>query len=165
MKSDHFQIVRFQKEQSLKRLAELDDVNIKNDRGESLLQAAIAYKNRPAALELIRRGIDVNSQDSKGLTALHYAAAWNDAETARAILEAGGDLSIVTGLGKTPVLDAVFNSKGRDYAVLEAMMDHGAIRFVDVPDVYGNSARSFAERLGYPGALELMARHEGRAKP
>lgn len=154
---DFFQLVRRYEPNSLSSLRTLENINIRNDSGENLLHAAIAYSNLNAASDLIQRGIDVNAKNLKGATPLHYAGVYQIAAIAQLILDHGGNFEIADEHGNTPLWTAVFNARGK-YDVVDVLLTKGARTIARLKNKHGRSPIDFAKQIG---DTELVKRLEG----
>ena len=83
-------------------LAELTDVNIKNNKGRSPLHSAARWGYIRVIQHLLDRGADVNAQDAEGNTPLHHAAEGCKAKAAELLLRRGADPTARNKEGKTP---------------------------------------------------------------
>ncbi|QGQ23952.1 ankyrin repeat domain-containing protein [Gimesia benthica] len=156
MSTDPFNAVELKKPDALEIIEALDDINIRDDYGATLLHSAIAYDNTPVGLELIRRGLDVNAKTKKGLTPLHFCAIYQNLELTRAILENGGDLSIADKNGNTPLLDAVGNPK-RTYDLLKLFAEYSNPEIASQKNNYGISPLELAKNMGDEAAVGIIS--------
>lgn len=67
----------------------------------------------------------VNLRDTAGWTALHFAAQEGSIEIAKLLIEAGAEIDAQDSHGNTPLMKAVFNSKGQGDMIL-LLRQHGA---------------------------------------
>lgn len=155
MQPDYFQAVRWDGENAIDLLTDLDDINITGEEGLNLLHMAVAWKNKTCASELIKRGINLNHQENDGQTPLHYSAEHSSAEMAEAILSNGGDMNITDNHGNTPLWTAVFNAKG-DYAVLRAFAKFDYSRALNIKNTAGRSPLDFAKQIGDKNIEEIF---------
>jgi|WetSurMetagenome_2_1015567.scaffolds.fasta_scaffold18843_5 uncharacterized protein len=101
------------------------DINIRNERDESLLHRSIVTKHSKISINLIDRSIDVNVKNYRGESVLHYLCDHPDLVIAQKVLENGGDLTIKDIWGNTPLWCAVFNSRGK-YEIVKLFMKYGS---------------------------------------
>jgi ankyrin repeat protein len=101
------------------------DINVRNDRGESLLHRSIVGRHRRISIDLIDKSINVNIKNNKGETVLHYLCDHPDIVIAQRILEKGGNLSIKDDWGNAPLWCAVFNSHG-NYELVKLFLKFGS---------------------------------------
>lgn len=153
--ADVFQSIRRDGAAALKWIANVDDLQIKNDSRQSLLHVAIAAGNRPAIESLLTAGIDVHAVDENGQTALHYAAAHNNLDAAEQILLRGGDASMVDLHGNTALWTAVFNARGR-YDMVTAILNHGGRSSITTKNKHGKSPLDFAQQIGDEVLVSLL---------
>jgi len=79
--------------------------------GDELVEA-VKNRDRTAALDLLRQGVDVNTPQPDGTTALAWAARWDDLEIADLLIRAGGDPNTANDYGVTPLSMACTNGSG-----------------------------------------------------
>jgi len=152
-KIDIFQIVRLGENEEFFRLIQQVDIDQVNEFGENLLHEAIAYDNRDAALELIRRGIDVNHQSSKGLSPLHYAVSRNNLIITKALLDKKANLALQDLHGNQPLWTAILSPKV-DYEIVRILMQHGADP--DHVNKYGKSSLLLAKEMKDSELLSIL---------
>lgn len=155
MTTDPFHAVELKKPDALNVIEALDDINIRDMFGSTLLHSAIAYDNASIGLVLIQKGIDVNAKTKKGLTPLHFCAIYQNMELTRAILENGGDPSIADKHGNTPLLDAVSEPKGT-HEFLRLLADFCDPDLAVQKNNYGNSPISLAKEMGDDEAVKII---------
>jgi len=93
--------------------------------GRTPLHYAASHGMDNEVATLIGLGQNPNAKDDDGWTPLHFAAQSNSAECVKLLLEAGADASFVDLYGNSPLLRAVFSSKG-DGAVIRELRAAGA---------------------------------------
>jgi ankyrin repeat protein len=121
---DIFQVVRRDDEKTLLDALQINNINVINERKETLLHQAIVY-NPSVSFVLIEHGINVNWQSNDGSTPLHYTAWHKQLDIAKKIIEKGGNLNLVDKQGNNPLWYAVFFAKGH-YDLVRLLMKHGA---------------------------------------
>jgi ankyrin repeat protein len=86
-----------------------------------------AARDGDAALleRLITGGADVNALDVNRWTPLHFAAQAVSPAVAAKLIEAGANVAVRDRFGNTPLLRAVFSSRG-DGTVIELLLSAGA---------------------------------------
>ena len=107
--------------QALKDYLAKGDVNIKNERGMSLLHYAISFSNQEIFDLLLENFIDINIQDSRGDTAAHYCVINDKMGFLKTLIRKGCDLKIQNDDGQSPLFKAC--SLGREemvYLLLES---------------------------------------------
>ena len=106
--------------QSLREYLQVGDVNVKNERGMSLLHYAISFGNADIFDLLLENFIDVNIQDSKGDTPAHYCIINNKMSFLKTLIRKNCDLKLQNFDGQSPLFKAC--SLGREemvYLLLE----------------------------------------------
>ena len=81
----------------------LDDVNIRNENGYTLLMLASFGANREIVRMLLDAGADVDIQTDDGWTVLMVASRGDDAEIVKMLLEAGSDVALRSQNGLTAI--------------------------------------------------------------
>ncbi len=107
--------------QALKDYLAKGDVNVKNERGMSLLHYAISFSNAEIFDLLLENFIDINIQDSRGDTAAHYCVINDKMGFLKTLIRKGCDLKIQNNDGQSPLFKAC--SLGREemvYLLLES---------------------------------------------
>lgn len=107
--------------QALKDYLLKGDVNVKNERGMSLLHYAISFSNSEVFDLLLENFIDINIQDSRGDTAAHYCVINDKMGFLKTLIRKGCDLKIQNNDGQSPLFKAC--SLGREdmvYLLLES---------------------------------------------
>ncbi|KAI3316990.1 hypothetical protein HD806DRAFT_516321 [Xylariaceae sp. AK1471] len=79
------------------------NVNIRNDRGDTLLHSAIDHGNEAVVRLLLDNGANTNIQNDRGDTPLHDAACIGDEAIIRLLLDNGANTNIENELGGTPL--------------------------------------------------------------
>ena len=107
--------------QALKDYLKTGDVNVKNERGMSLLHYAISFSNNEVFEMLLENFIDINIQDGRGDTAAHYCVIHDKIGFLKTLIRKGCDLKIQNFDGQSPLFKAC--SLGREemvYLLLES---------------------------------------------
>lgn len=86
--------------------------------GRTPLHLAALNADAQGLEEGLRAGIPPDDADREGFTALHFAAQNHSVTEARLLLEAGATVDQVNKCGNSPLITAVFNSKGRGEMIL-----------------------------------------------
>ena len=76
---------------------------------------------------LCDHGADVNAQCMDGATALYSAARNGRLECVQMLLEHGADPNLATNREVTPLLTVVINAKPQSAAIVEALLQAGAV--------------------------------------
>ena len=108
--------------QALREYLETGDINIKNERGMSLIHYAIVFANSEVFNLLLDNYIDINIQDSHGETPTHYCVVNNRMGFLKTLIRKGCDLNLKNNEGQTPLFKAC--TLGREemvYLLLESM--------------------------------------------
>lgn len=106
---------------ALKNYLETGDVNVKNERGMSLLHYAIVFSNTEMVDLLLDNYINVNIQDNHGDTPAHLCVINNRMSFLKTLIRYGADLSVKNNEGQTPLFKAC--ALGREtmvYLLLES---------------------------------------------
>ena len=90
----------------IKRYLEKEDINIRNEKGQSLLISAILYNNYEIFDLLLDNFINVNIKDNFGLTAAHYAVINNHLGFLKTLIRSKADLDIVDNDGENVLYKA-----------------------------------------------------------
>ena len=107
--------------QALKEYLEKGDINVKNERGMSLLHYVISFSNSEMFDLLLDNYIDINIQDAHGDTAAHYCVINEKIGFLKTLIRKGCDLNIQNNDGQSPLFKAC--SLGREemvYLLLES---------------------------------------------
>jgi ankyrin repeat protein len=159
MNIDYFEAMRRGFYGNNKDLPDGLDLGQVNDSKQSLLHAAVAFKDSTVASQLILKGIDVNLSDENGQTPLHYCAIYGDLAVAELILRSGGDMSKVDKYGNTALWTAVFNARG-NYTFVEKLLEMGGHKYASTKNTHGISPLQFAERINDRSLLKLLEHYK-----
>ena len=97
------------------------DINIKNERGMSLIHYAIIFNNSEIFDLLLENFININIQDKYGDTPIHYCVVNNRIGFLKSLIRNGADVTIKNNDGQAPLFKAC--SLGREemiYLLLES---------------------------------------------
>lgn len=97
------------------------DVNVKNERGMSLIHYAIIFNNSEIFDLLLENFININIQDKYGDTPIHYCVVNNRIGFLKSLIRNGADVTIKNNDGQAPLFKAC--SLGREemiYLLLES---------------------------------------------
>ena len=83
------------------------------------------YNNTDLLKWLIDNGANINHQDRNGFSALHFAVKEQHFDTAEILIKNKADLELKDSNGNTPLMVAIFNSKG-DYKIVTLFIESGA---------------------------------------
>ncbi|MBN73831.1 MAG: hypothetical protein CME32_31630 [Gimesia sp.] len=155
MSTNPFNAVELKKQNTLEIIRLIEDINVRDEYGATLLHSAIAYENTPIGLDLIKKGIDVNAKTKKGLTPLHFCTIYQNVELMRAILNNGGDTSITDNSGNTPLLNAVGEPK-RTYEFLNLLAKFCKPEIAFQKNNSGISPLELAKRMGDNEAVAII---------
>jgi len=95
-----------------------DDVNTKDEYGQTGLMKAVIYTQYNSVVDLLLNtpNIDVNQKDNKGRCALHLAFTWENIEAVKLLLNAPNiDVNILDNNGASAVHLAVYKENVYDY--------------------------------------------------
>ena len=117
----------------------------------SLIWASF-YNNTDLLKWLIDNGANINHQDRNGFSALHLIGKRQNYEVAVILTNKKADLELKDCNGNTPLMDAIFNSKG-DYKIVELFIKSGAN--LDNTNFHDMTPRLLAESMaGFDYNLE-----------
>lgn len=97
--------------QSLREYLELGDVNKINERGISLLHAAILFNNSEIFNLLLENYIDINIKDNNGQTPAHYCVMNNRIGFLKMLIRHNANLTIKDYLDESPLYKACLLGK------------------------------------------------------
>lgn len=97
--------------QSLREYLELGDVNKVNERGISLLHAAILFNNSEIFNLLLENYIDINIKDNNGQTPAHYCVMNNRIGFLKMLIRHNANLTIKDYLDESPLYKACLLGK------------------------------------------------------
>lgn len=104
-----------------------------------------AFSNNTDLLKwLISNGANVNHKDKNGYTALHFTGQERNFESAKILIENGADIELSDNHGNTPIVTAIFNSKG-DYSLVKLLVSKGAN--LDMENNHNMTPRQLAELI------------------
>lgn len=83
------------------------------------------YNNAELLKWLIDNGANINHQDRNGFSALHFAVKEQRFDVTEILINNKADLELKDSNGNTPLMDAIFNSKG-NYKIVALFIDAGA---------------------------------------
>lgn len=151
-----FQRARSGDAASLARLVDAGlPVNLRNERGDTLLMLTSYHGHVEATRVLLERGADPERCNDSGQTPLAGAAFKGLVEVARLLLEHGAHIDGAGGDGRTPLMfAAMFDQMG----VMELLLQRGANR--EQRDVARRTALDSARAMG---AWRTAARLEALA--
>jgi len=135
------------------RLIEDTDINIKNERGASLLQIAIAYRRNDIALDLIARGIQLNQLDGDLRNELQTALYTYLSDVAIKLISCGVDLNHRDRHGNNALWYAATHPK-RDLDLVRLLVEKGSD--TQTKNDAGRSPLSAAQERGDKELLEVL---------
>lgn len=152
--SDIFVLAKFADIETFTSKFNIKDINSKSENGSGLLHYAISGNKFDIAMHLINSGINVNMTNAEDQNALHLICVNQNIEVAMALLDKGADINWRDKFGNTPMWTAVFNCKGKNYAIVELFIRYN-------PDVMtknkaGRSPLDFAIQVGNERLIELL---------
>ena len=92
--------------QKLREYLATGDVNVKNEKGMSLLHSAIIFGNSQAFEALIENFIDIDIKDNLGNTPVHYCVINNRLGFLKTLIRKGANLTIRNESGESPLYKA-----------------------------------------------------------
>lgn len=133
------------------------DINGKNDAGNGILHAAVAYGFDDVAIFFIENGGDLNMQDASGNTALHYCADSKNIRVAELLLNNGAKLNLANAIGDVPLMNAVFESTSEDFSMVALFLRYTCD--VDRKNNYGSSPLDFARTIGINDVVNCLEKY------
>ncbi|KAJ3484982.1 hypothetical protein NLG97_g6919 [Lecanicillium saksenae] len=124
--------------------------------GNTPLIIAASRDNSSILSMLIEAGADLESRDNDGSTTLHIVSQHGHAGTVALLLERGADMEAVNTKNRTPLMLA---AAAGNSAVVERLLDNvdGTRRAcLDIKDMYGQTAISFAVRMGHQDIANMF---------
>ncbi|MFC1781263.1 ankyrin repeat domain-containing protein [Planctomycetota bacterium] len=101
------------------------DINVKINRGQTLLHMASERGDKEIAELLIENGADINAKNNAGGSSLHSAVMSGHKNIVELFIEAGADVNIISNSGDTP-LD-IAQGRGQN-EIVELLLSHSAGR-------------------------------------
>lgn len=129
------------------------DVDVRNDRGDTLLILASYADHTETALLLLERGAGADERSADGMSALTAAAFRGNLVLMRALLDRGVAVDPRGNSGRTPLLWAAFG--GSDAAV-DLLLERGAA--ITARDKNGQGAAELAASQGHTALAERLAK-------
>jgi len=83
------------------------------------------YNNTALLNWLIDNGANINHQDRNGFSALHFIGKAQHYDSAKILINKNANLELKDSNGNTPLMDAIFNSKG-NYKIVNLSIESGA---------------------------------------
>lgn len=85
----------------LKVLAEVADINARDEIGYNALMRSVECGNLEAVKFLIEKGADVDCADKDGITATMIAASYSEIEIVKLLVEKGAEINVVDDFDKS----------------------------------------------------------------
>lgn len=158
--NDMFTLAKFGQIEKFKSMFTSDLINEKSNSGSGLLHYAISGHNFAIAHFLIEKGINIGMKNADGQTALHLICANQDLMIAKELLQREIDINIRDNYGNNALWTAVFNCKGRNYEMVELLMNYH-------PDILnknhaGKSPLDFAKQVGDERLINILLKERHR---
>lgn len=102
------------------------------------------YNNIDLLIWLTNNGANLNHQDRNGFSALHFAGQEQHFDSAKLLIKKSANLELKDINGNTPLMDAIFNSKG-NYKIVNLFIESGAN--LDNMNNHGMTPRLLAESM------------------
>lgn len=116
---DPFKSIALDDLSSLKEYLFSGDINITNERNESLLHYAVLYNNSMALKMLLDYNINVNTKDRLGLTPLLLAIQFNNIGFVKILLRLNANVSLKDERGEDAFYKAFFYSRNMIIEILK----------------------------------------------
>jgi len=129
-------------------------INIKDDRGRSLLHWAVACKQKEVFDFLIDKGIAINEEDNEGATPLYMAVRFDQETFVDTLLDKQKDNQWVKQYGASLIERAIIN---KNLLVFEKLIALGVD--MEVTNDKGNTPLQIAKRLNAPLISEWLIIH------
>jgi len=131
------------------KVKNLKDPNTYNQKGETLMNAAVRYDNMDAAQLLYSMGADINMPNpNTGETPLMAAMRENNDTMLEFLIAAGANLNAVSNYGVTPLLLAVEN---KNAVWIDRLISRGA-----TAGASGNNLLTFVSHRNMPGVSAML---------
>lgn len=121
-------------------LGQINDINMQDQNGNTLLIYAIAYSNHDALILLLHHGIDPEITNNSGFTPLHLASYLADEISAIALIQNGANVNIVDSKGNTPIMYAAATG---NINIVKRLLDNSAL--LNVVNSNGLTVLDFAD--------------------
>lgn len=121
-----FRLTRNNQQEVISEYAKLDDINVKDEWGVTLLHVVSAKNYIELAKSIISNGINVSIQDVDGQTPLHYCALNESLEVGYEILKQKPNLALADKYGNQPLWSAVIRCPQDDIGLVKEMINQGA---------------------------------------
>lgn len=126
--------------------------NLRNDKGDSLLQLAAYHCHLPVVQLLLQHGADVELRNDKGQSPLGCAAFKGDAAIVDLLLQHGAQVDATGADGRTALMyAAMFNRVAMVQRLLQAGADPAA------RDAAGMTAGELAQKMGAADTAAALA--------
>ncbi|MBX2846518.1 MAG: ankyrin repeat domain-containing protein [Saprospiraceae bacterium] len=142
----------------LDSLLQTSDLDIRDNRGRSLLHWAVACKQQEVFDVLIGKGLDINSEDHQQQTALHIATHYGNEAFFNAILAAQPNQEWTTTYGGSLMEVAILQNRSN---FVQLLIDQGVD--VDAKNKRGSTPMEIATRLNNKDIVNQLFRAGGNA--
>ena len=133
----------------LKILSALENLEIVDRDGRTLLINAAFYGRESSLRYLLEHGANIHAADQNGFTALHAAVQESRMEIVKYLLEKGANPNAQDVFGNTPI-QKISHAQPKELYIL--LLSHGADP--DISNNYGISTRD--KNATYPDILEVI---------
>ena len=148
-----FQVVRLHDEKVINYIGTKVSVNAVNFEKQSLLQEAIAFKNRLVINKLLSLDININHQDKTGRSALHSAITHDDFMSVQLLIGKGIDVNLLDQHGNGALWTAILKPRV-NYELVELLVNKGAN--IHHKNKYNRSPMSIAETKNNEKLLNIL---------
>jgi len=131
-------------EQANIMLQTIENIDIQDNSGLTLLMAAAFYSNQEIAFKLLKKGANIHLTNKNNATILHFAAIGGSTELFSSLLKTNIDINAQNHKGITPLHYA---AKSGNSEIIEALLKKNAK--VNITDINGNTPLLYAAEKGY----------------
>ncbi|TET39362.1 MAG: ankyrin repeat domain-containing protein [Planctomycetota bacterium] len=132
-------------------LSGIDDVNVKDNDGFTLLHKAAMLGEKVIAELLINRSANINAKEENGATPLHTAVVVTNSEIVKLLIENGADLNSKDENGETPLHWA---AREGNYDIALILIEKGAD--INATSIMKETPLDSAYKMGHDEIVNLL---------